>query len=104
MLIEHLWLSFQRCYLFREVMQVISSNEIISIFVQKVLNVCWYKTLFVAFLGVAGGGGCFLNSMKSSTMNKKNPHSSDKHYVVLRLRAIARTKVCSSGSRKRFQP
>lgn len=33
--------------------------KIISNFLQKVMNVCRYKTLFVAFLGGGGGGGLF---------------------------------------------
>ena len=53
--IEYLWLSFQRCYLFREVMQAMSNTvQIISIFLLKVMNVCRYKTLFVAFWGAGG--------------------------------------------------
>lgn len=41
-------------------MQAMSNTvQIISIFRQKVMNVCRYKTLFVAFFLGGGVGDCF---------------------------------------------
>lgn len=44
-------------------MQAMSNTvQIISIFRQKVMNVCRYKTLFVAFFLGGGGGGLFFST------------------------------------------